>query len=60
MLSFLAMLATVLITLVVLAGFLAIAAVLIFEYAALLTFWIKHSLKDSSGPQMPADLNSPA
>ncbi len=46
MLSFIAMLACVLITLFTVGGFLALGAVVAFEYLTMLVLWLKHSLKD--------------
>lgn len=46
MLDFLAMLAGVVITLLTVAGFVALGVVLFFEFAAMITLWLKHALND--------------
>lgn len=55
MLTFLAMLAAVLISLVTIAGFLALGAVVLFELGTMLMFWVRHALKEpGSGSPTPA------
>lgn len=49
MLDFLGNFSSVLITFIVVVGFVAIAGVVVFEFGTLLYFWIKHSLSDSTG-----------
>jgi hypothetical protein len=49
MLDFLGNAASVVITLITLAGFLAIAGVALFEVGAFIYFWVKHALSDSKG-----------
>jgi hypothetical protein len=35
------------------AGFLAIAAFVVFEIGTIVVFWVRHSLSDSSGERFP-------
>jgi len=49
MLDFLGNASSVLITIIVVAGFLAIAAFLVFEIGAMFVMWRKHALSDSTG-----------
>jgi hypothetical protein len=49
MLDFLGNASSVLITVVIVAGFLALGAVFVFEISTMFYFWIKHSLSDSGG-----------
>lgn len=53
MLDFLGNASSVLITVVVVAGFLALGALFVFELGTMLWFWTKHSLSDSSGDKTP-------
>lgn len=48
MLDTLAMIASVLISLVILAGFVAVAVILLFELGTMLLFWMKHAFMGSS------------
>lgn len=45
MLGFLAMLASVLITLLVVGGFIALAAVVVMEVAAMISLWVRNDRK---------------
>jgi hypothetical protein len=49
MLDFFGNAASVIITVITLIGFLAIAGVALFEVGALFYFWVKHALSDSKG-----------
>jgi hypothetical protein len=51
MLDFLGNLSSVLISVVIVGGFLAIAAVVVFEIGAMFVFWIKGSLRGSAGSE---------
>jgi len=51
MLDFLGNLSSVLISVVIVGGFLALGAVLVFQIGAMLVFWIKGSLRGSAGSE---------
>ncbi len=53
MLDFLGNASSVIITAIIVAGFLAIAALVLFEVGAMILFWIRHSLSDSTGERFP-------
>ncbi len=59
MLDFLGNAASVIIVFVTVAGFLAILGVALFEIGAMIYFWIKHSLSDSSGEKTGGALRRP-
>lgn len=51
MLDFLGNLSSVLISIVIVGGFVAIAALVVFEIGAMLVFWIRGSLRGSAGSE---------
>lgn len=60
MLDFLGNFSAVAITVITVAGFLAIAAFVVFEIGTMLYFWIKHSLSDSTGErEVPVSARRP-
>jgi hypothetical protein len=56
MLDNLAMISSVLITLIVVAGFVAVGLVLVFEIGSMLYLWLKHAFRGESTP-LPASSN---